>query len=244
MRPRRFARRTRGPLRWWLVYGPVRSGTTLAADLIGHHSKRTLSDWGLHAVLDGPLGDVPRSFDLRAMRRAVLEAAMDSVDHHPRRALDLVYKQANLRPAEASALTEALGPPERTIFCLRDPAGFMASALRKFPDVDRRNLQEINYLGTIEAHATIGGEVFVYHPGISAQEYESLLAPLGARPLGEDVVFRGRSDPDSTTLAMWDAYERLAANAVNRAHVSDVPQPEIRHGGDGGRRAAPGEFDG
>jgi len=207
-----------GGLRWWLVYGPVRSGTTLMANLLAPHSRWMVSDWGLHAVLEGPLSSTPASFDLREMRRRVLVEVLSSCETGHGGPLDLVYKQANLRRPEYDALVDVLGPPERVIFCLRDPAGFMRSAVRKFPEVELDNLRVINYVGTIEEHERIGGEVFLYSPDVTGTDYARFLAPMPVSAEQQaQVRYTGGADDASTTPEMWAAFERMRGQAANPA---------------------------
>src|SRR6185503_1007569 len=125
---------------------------------------------GLHAALGGPQSRLPGSFDPRRPQRALLAEVLASCQTGQSGPLDLVYKQANLREPEYTALCALLGSPERTVFCLRDPAGFMASAVRKFPGIELANLQEINYVGTALEFDRIGGEVFLYHPEVSGRD--------------------------------------------------------------------------
>lgn len=218
MRRRLEARRAlrRGGLRWWLVWGPVRSGTTLMTDLVAEHARWVVSDWGLAAGLTPPQSQVPDSFDARRPQRAMLAEVLASCRTDSSGPLDLVYKQANVRVSEAATLSALLGPPERTIFCLRDPAGFMRSAVRKFPDIPLDNLQHINYLGTIKEHQFIGGEVFLYHPEVTGADYAEFLRPLVlGREACESVRYTGSASPELATPDMWEAFHQLSAVAVN-----------------------------
>lgn len=210
----------RGHLRWWLVYGPVRSGTTLMADLASPSSRYLVSDMGLHAALTPPLGPLPHGYDVRRPRRALLAEVLSACRTGGTGPLDLVYKQANIRQPELQALTSVLGPPERSILCLRDPAGFMSSAVKKFPDVPVDELQEFNYLGTLDAWEELGGEVFLYHPEVTGEDYARFLAPLPLTP--EQVArvrYTGTEAPELTTPRMWERFREVAEHAVN-----SVPQ--------------------
>jgi hypothetical protein len=206
----------KGALRWWLVYGPVRSGTTLMGNLAAAYARWDVSDWGLHAALTPPLSETPAVYDAARPRRALLAEVLASCTTGHRGPLDLVYKQANLRQPELEALVDLIGPPERRLFCLRDPAGFMQSATRKFPDIDLDNLRDINYIGTLEEHARIGGEVFLYHPGVTGEDYARVLRPLLLTPEQlASVNYTGSSAPELTTEPMWEHFRRLASVAVN-----------------------------
>ena len=106
MRRRLRAWRTvrRGQLRWWLVYGPVRSGTTLMTDLLAPHARYVVSDWGLRHVLGGPLSNPPERFDPARYQRPFLAEVLAACDRKRRGPLDLVFKQANLRLPEYEVL--------------------------------------------------------------------------------------------------------------------------------------------
>lgn len=206
----------RGALRWWLVYGPVRCGTTLMGNLARPSSRYLVSDMGLHAALTPPLSVLPPGYDVRRPQRALLAEVLSASTTGAHGPLDLVYKQANLRMPELAALSSVLGPPERTILCLRDPAGFMSSAIKKFPDVPQEELRESNYLGTLDAWEEIGGEVFLYHPGVTGQDYARFLAPLSltlAQQAG--VRYTGSEAAELATPAMWARFREVAAQAVN-----------------------------
>jgi hypothetical protein len=208
----------RGRLRWWLVWGPVRSGTTLMANLVAEHARWEISDWGLAAGLTPPQSVSPATYDPRRPQRTLLAEVLASCTTGHPGPVDLVYKQANLRLPEFDALVALMGPPERNLFCLRDPAGFMRSAVKKFPDVDLQNLQEFNYVGTIQEHERIGGEVFLYHPAVTGEDYARFLRPLPLSPQARaSVRYTGSSAPELATDSMWLHFHELAARAVNPA---------------------------
>lgn len=213
----RASRALRRPLRWWLVWGPVRSGTTLMGNLAASHARWAVSDWGLHSALTPPHVDpMPPSYDVNRPRRALLAEVLASCETGNPGPLDLVYKQANLPDDEHAALLELLGPPERSVFCLRDPAGFMRSAARKFSHLSHQELQEGNYLASIERYERLGGEVFLYHPDVSGADYASFLAPLAMSAEQVDSVrYTGSASPELTTPAMWAAFEAMKGKAVN-----------------------------
>lgn len=186
------------------------------ADLVAEHARWEASDWGLAAPLTAPQSVTPATYDVRRPQRALLGEVLASCGTGNRGPVDLVYKQANLRQGEFETLVALLGPPERTVFCLRDPAGFMRSAVKKFPDVALENLQEFNFVGTIQEHERIGGEVFLYHPGVTGEDYAAFLQPLVLSPSArESVRYTGASAPDLTTDRMWEHFHRLAALAAN-----------------------------
>jgi hypothetical protein len=216
----------RGGLRWWLVYGPVRSGTTLMTDLVGPHARYVVSDWGLRNVLAGPLSDRRKQFDPSRYQRAFLADVLAACDRDRRGTLDLVFKQANLRLPEYEVLVEHFGPPERRIFCLRDPAGFMRSATTKFPDYSLEHLREFNYIGTAQEHARIGGDVFLYHPQVTGNDYAEFIRPLTISAAQRDAIrYTGSEADELVTEQMRQEFERLVPLAANRPRVgSEVPR--------------------
>jgi hypothetical protein len=212
-------------LRWWLVYGPVRSGTTLMTDLLAPHARYVVSDWGLRNVLAGPLSDQRGRFDPAHYRQAFLADVLAACDRGRRGSIDLVFKQANLRVPEYEVLVEHFGPPERQIFCLRDPGGFMRSATTKFPDHSLEHLREFNYIGTAREHTLIGGDVFLYHPQVTGDEYADFVRPL---PLSDDqrasIRYRGSAADDLVTEQMRQEFQRLLPLAANAQTVASEVQ--------------------
>lgn len=196
------------------MYGPVRSGTTLMGNLIAASARVRVSDWGIGPILLGPRGvDIP--YDLARHRRDVARNVLTTAPAGDGRQLDLVFKQANLRPEPYDALVATFGPPERVVFCLREPGAFLASALRKFPDTPVDRQIEHSYLGTIAAFERIGGDVFVHSPRRTRDDYAAFLHPL---PVTEDLVleYHDRSREDLVTEEMRQAFEDLAGRPPER----------------------------
>ena len=108
------------------------------------------------------------------------------------------------------------GPPARTIFCVREPSGYLASAVKKFPDVDLQAFRD-EYVADIAAFEVIGGEPFVYHPGLTTEDYRRFLAPLEI-PGGpeHEFTYRGETADHLVTDDMVQAYERVAAPSRQR----------------------------
>lgn len=232
MRRRLRAWRTvrRGQLRWWLVYGPVRSGTTLMTDLLAPHARYVVSDWGLRHVLGGPLSNPPERFDPARYQRPFLAEVLAACDRKRRGPLDLVFKQANLRLPEYEVLVEHFGPPERTIFCLRDPGGFMRSAMAKFPSYSLEHLREFNYVGTAQEHTRIGGDVFLYHPSVTGDDYAEFVRPLTLTVAQHDSIrYTGSEASDLVTDAMRAEFHRLLPLAANGSKIASevLPSPAL-----------------
>lgn len=203
----RLARRR--TLRWWVVYGPVRSGTTYMMEVIAANARVRVSDWGLRHGLGLP-PDLPHiRFDRARARADFSRNVLANAPAGGGRTLDLVYKSAQMRPDELQALTEMWGPPERVIFCLREPSGYLASAVRKFPDVDVQAFRD-EYLADIETHEAVGGDLFVYRPDLDTEDYRRFLAPLD---MPDDpnlrFTYQGSTADDLVTPEMVDAFERV-----------------------------------
>jgi hypothetical protein len=123
--------------------------------------------------------------------------------------LDLVYKQAELHPKEVETLVAMWGPPERIIFCLREPAGFFASASIKFPKGSVENLQQ-HYVTCLDQYPLVGGDIFEYAPDRSLDDYVEFLQPLSFE--GKELpAFRytGTRDHEHASDEMWAAYHRI-----------------------------------
>ena len=107
------------------------------------------------------------------------------------------------------------GQPERSIMCLREPAGYMASAARKFPAASVERLQEI-YVKSLSAFWQAGGDVFEYRPGLATADYVDFLRPLRFEGLRlTPFEYRGKQDLEHVTDAMWEAYRRVQAVAAD-----------------------------
>lgn len=213
----RLARRRR--LRWWLVYGPVRSGTSFMMRAIGANARLRVGDWGLRHGLGLP-PDLPHvRFDRDRARADVSRNVLTNAPSGGGRALDLVYKSAQLRPDELDALVEMWGPPARTIFCVREPAGYLASAVRKFPDVDVQAFRD-EYLADLATYEVLGGDLFVYRPDLDTDDYRRFLVPLEL-PDDPDLRFtyRGSRADELVTPEMVAAFERVTAGARAEART-------------------------
>lgn len=212
-RPRALLDRFTTPRRptWVLVYGPVRTGTTLMGQVLATTSRRFVGDWGLEGAIVGPLGPASR-IDHDRWRRMATREVLRSAAPGGGTTFDLVYKQANLRAPEYEALVSTWGPPRRTIFCLRDPSSFLASAVRKFPEVDVELQRAHSYLGTLAEYARIGGDVFLYGPGVTSGHYVDFLAPAPVARV--PVVYKGHTADDLATPEMWEAFRSMLSKVT------------------------------
>jgi hypothetical protein len=205
-------------LKWWLVYGPPRAGTTYMHRMVKTCAALHVSDWGLAPAL-APLPEWLRyssaqdfdyiRFDYNRFLKDISRNILDNAYLGNGTQLDLAYKQATLGPSEYDVLVRMWGPPERTIFCIREPAGYMASARKKFVYDTIGRLQAV-YVDSIDSYLEIRGDVFDYTPDSSITEYISFLRPLHFD--GQELPpfdFRGEQDHENATEEMWNAYLRI-----------------------------------
>ena len=210
--------RHKAELRWWLVYGPPRSGTSYIFQLIRTCSVLCVSDWGLAPILS-PVPDWLKTrsapdfayirFDYRRFLKDMSNNILDNAYGGHGTQLDLVYKQATLDPSEYQALVKMWGAPARTIFCLREPAGYIASAVKKFVYDSVEHLQQV-YIDSVDSYLQIKGDVFEYTSDLTVSDYTSFLQPLNFA--GKRLVpFRhnGAQEHEHATEGMWSAYRRV-----------------------------------
>jgi len=198
-------------LHWWLVYGPARTGTTFMWRLILECSRLGVSDWGLVTLLNhfstAPHYEQSRFDKARALEdisRNILDGAVKGSGSE----LDLVYKQSHLESGEYDTLRRMWGEPGRIIFCLRDPAGYMASAAKKYPEFSNAHLQE-RYMSQLLEYSKIGGDIFEYMQKLRLENYTSFLQPLNVADSERKFTFKGNYDHENATQDMWVAFHDL-----------------------------------
>ena len=223
-KPERRALERKAEVRWWLIYGPPRSGTSYMFRLIGTCSVLCVSDWGLARVLDPIPGWLKiRSapdfayirFDYGRFLKDISNNILDNAYGGHGIQLDLVYKQATLGPNEYQVLVKMWGEPARTIFCLREPAGYIVSAVKKFIYDSVEHLQQV-YINSVDSYLQIKGDVFEYTPDLTVSDYTSFLQPLDFE--GKRLVpfrHRGEQAHEHVTEDMWSAYHRIRELVVS-----------------------------
>ena len=216
-RPDRRALKRKAELRWWLVYGPPRSGTSYIFQLIRACTVLCVSDWGLAPVLNTVPGWLKiRSapdfgyirFDYGRFLKDISNNILDNAYDGHGSQVDLVYKQATLGPNEYEVLVKMWGEPARIIFCLRKPAGYIASAVKKFVYDSVEHLQQV-YVDSVDSYLQIKGDVFEYAQDLTVADYTFFLQPLNFE--GKRLApFRhtGEQKHEHTTEDMWSAYHR------------------------------------
>ena len=193
--------------RWWLVYGLPRTGTSLMTTLIATNSKKAIYDWCLRDVLK-PLESHPhippffRVEFLKSLSENILKSTISTGGD----ILDFVFKQAGLTAEEYSALVEMWGEPERKIYCLREPSGFIASTIKKFDNLQLEKMKK-RYVEHLErVYDKIGGDIFEYKPDLTIEDYMEFLRPL---VIENQIKFNytGSKDDKNVTKEMTKAYE-------------------------------------
>lgn len=124
----------------------------------------------------------------------------------------MVYKQVILHPNEYQTLVKMWGSPERIIFCLREPAGYIASAAKKFmPNAPLEQLQDM-YITAINNYPQVKGDIFEYTPELSVSDYISFLEPLNLEDRRlPSFQHTGEQDHEKVSEEMWSAYHRMKA---------------------------------
>lgn len=214
------------PFRWWLIYGSGRSGTSYIGRWAARGAGREVSDWGLGAVV-APLektAGIDKDRFRRDLRANVLANARPVKLLPGGKSLDLAYKQAGLSRAEYLQLEKMFGPPERTIFCLRDPDGYMASAVKKFGENLVDSLRA-TYRRIFSEYRAIGGDVIHYGPHLITKIVAEFLAPLPVRDEIGAFVYRGEERPDLVTPQMridYETFREIVCPGVMRRDANDL----------------------
>ena len=137
------------------------------------------------------------------------------------RQIDLVYKQANSSVQEYRYLVSMFGTPARSLFCMRAPGGFMASATKKF-DEHPAQLRDA-YIKSFDLYAETGGDILHYGPHLTRDHVASYLEaidfPINAITSERLNTFRytGIDDADLGSPPMHAAYQQCLAEASERS---------------------------
>lgn len=212
-------------LKWWLIYGPPRCGTSYMARMVKACSILYVSDWGLAPILN-PIPEWLQdrsapdygyiNFDYERFIRSISENILDNALPGTGTRLDFTYKQATLGSSEYQALIQMWGPPERAVFCMREPAGYIASAVSKFIYDTVDTLQQL-YVRSMNSYQEIGGDIFEYAPELTISDYFSFLEPLDFEgKWTPSFQFKGEQDHGNTTKEMWDTYHRIKELATGK----------------------------
>jgi hypothetical protein len=168
-----------GNIDWVLVYGPPRTGTSLLARLLSYQSKFLFVDVGLHFARKYPeSANWDERLSLTYYEKIYFNLLVNAHEgawfHYKSfsRPIDLVIKQAALRPADYHLLCHAFGLPSRKIFCIREPSSYYQSHKKKFNQPD--NIVD-DYLFSLKTYEEIGGEIIEYSSRLDLPTYENIL---------------------------------------------------------------------
>ena len=202
-------------MKWIFIYGPGRSGSTYLLRLIREVADCSVSDWGLGSILRpllNTVGGIDKERFLNDLRSNLLESSKRNDNGQ----LDIVIKSASGNAEEFECYKKMFGNPLMLIFTIREPSGYMASALKKFPHLSMEELRQ-SYLQMFEVYAEVGGQIFDYLPNSKLEDYLSFLKILDFRNVEvEPFVYRGSKADDLITQEMSEAYEAfLRDNSEN-----------------------------
>lgn len=196
------------PISWWLVHGIERSGTSYLMRRITDCARLQISDWGLRGILLAitrhRYGRLDKRRALKDLSANLLANANEGLGDQ----LDLVFKQASLRPDEYQVLVQMWGPPARIICCFREPAGTITSNLKKFPHHTVAQVQQ-RYIDQIQKFEQIGGDLFEYHERLTEDDYRAFLAPLALPSEIEPFTYRGTADASHVTPQIEEVYQEM-----------------------------------
>ena len=205
-------------LRWWYIYGLSRSGTTYMTVLIRNASKLCVSDWGLGRMLNQ--FNLIKGIDKDRLLEDLASNILDNANLGQGNQLDLVFKQANGSFEEYQLLVKMFGEPERKIFCFREPAGYIASAQKKFKST-LEALQDA-YIRNLKRYEEIGGDIIEYSKDLTLDDYLIFLEPLKLNKMFfENFSYTGESKPEDTTEEMWSVY-----NSFKEINIAKIYKPQ------------------
>ena len=163
-------------LKWIYIYGPPRTGSTYLLRQIRKKSIHSVSDWGLGVILK-PFVAMPGGIDKDRFLCDLAKNLLDRSRKNEQGELDLVLKAANGNFEEFEGYKKMFGFPLRIIFSVREPSGYMSSAIKKFPEEPVEFLQD-SYLKMLQLYPSIGGDIIDYNQNLGSQCYQKFLLPL------------------------------------------------------------------
>lgn len=205
-------------LKWCFIYGPGRSGTSYMNKMVRSVSKLAVGDWGLGYMLNNfeKVVGIDKERFLKELSNNILDNAKLGQGNQ----LDLVYKQANVSWEEYEILVKMWGKPEKIIFCLREPSGYIASAQKKFRESSLELLQN-DYVYNLQRYEKIGGDIFEYSEKLTLDDYINFLSPLQFnKMLLENFVYSGEYKQEDATEQMWSAYYHLKEKHQGKIYPS------------------------
>lgn len=187
--------------------------------LFNSNALKFASDPGLARVLHQ--ADLVVGLDLESY----LSHLSDNIYENARKGwgqqIDMIYKQANSSIKEYRFLVSMFGPPARSLFCMRAPGGYMASAIKKFGDHPAR-LRD-TYIKSFALYEETGGDILHYGPHLTRENVASYLEainfPRNAITSERLNTFRytGTDDEKRGSPEMHTAYRKCIADATKRS---------------------------
>ena len=215
-------------IRWWLVYGPPRTGTSYITNLISSRSKLFIQDWGLRRILSLPPNLNYIKFDGDRFLRDVSNNILDNAYMHLQKQeilesifkktkyIDLVFKQAGLDSETYNILVKMWGKPERKIFCFREPAGYISSAKKQFSQLTLSENQE-RYIHFLNTYEKIGGDIIEYTSKLKITDYTLFLKPLDIDMNSvQEFIYKGKYEQEDVTEEMSLAYQNFKEKNILR----------------------------
>lgn len=204
---------------WWFIHGAGRTGTTYMLNLFNSNAAKFASDPGLARVLHQ--AELVIGLDVDRYLADLSDNMHENAKNGWGRQIDLVYKQANSSVQEYRYLVSMFGPPARSLFCMRAPGGFMASAMKKF-DAKEGHLR-YNYIKSFELYAETGGDILHYGPHLTREKVQSYMEaidfPRNAITSERLNTFRytGTEDESRVSPEMHTAYRKCIAEASEKS---------------------------
>jgi len=200
--------------KWIFIYGPGRTGSTYLLRLVREVAKCSASDWGLGSILS-PFIAMPEGIDKKRFLRELGNNLLDSSKRNDEGQIDLVIKSACGNAAEFECYEKMFGPAERVIFTIREPSGYMASAVKKFPRHEINELQEA-YIKMMAVYGKIKGEILDYERNLKTSSYLDFLQPLNFDETTiEKFVFKGNKADHFVTQEMHSTYKMFLQENQN-----------------------------
>lgn len=205
-------------MKWIYIYGPPRTGSTYLLRQIRKKSIHSVSDWGLGMILK-PFCEMPGGIDKDQFLKDLSKNLLCRSHKQEDAELDLVLKAANSNHEEFQCYMKMFGSPHRVIFTIREPSGYMNSAMKKFPEKTTQFLQD-SYLRMLQLYSSVGGEILNYSDKLNTEIYQDLLLPLKfTKEEIEPFEYKGRMANEAITQEMEKKYDDfLKENHQNLIH--------------------------
>ena len=204
---------------WWFIHGAGRTGTTFMLNLINSNAMKFASDPGLARVLHQ--AELVVGLDIDRYLADLSDNMHENAKNGWGRQIDLVYKQANSSVQEYRYLVSMFGPPARSLFCAREPGGFMASAMKKFNATIGQ--LRYNYVKSFELYEETGGDIIHYGPYLTQEKIASYLDAIGfprnaiTSERLNTFQYTGTEDEEFCSEEMYKAYRECIHQAGKRS---------------------------